>query len=895
MNRRLIGESLPLKLISEESVKEKKIRINQISSIHQWFARRPLTSSRATAYASLIDPPSDEKTAKRIDKTLKDLSMYDNRSNMNVLERARQDILESNGGVLPKVLDPFGGGGAIPLECIRLGCETYSNDYNPVAYVIQKCTLEYPLKYGKVPPGNALEDSKLIKDIKKWSEWIKSEAHKEIGHFFPETKTGSPSVYLWARTIPCQNPRCGATIPLINSYELDRKNGISLYPIVKKKSMEFGIVGGKYGDIPDGYDAKSGTSKDNYVTCPCCCITIKPSDTNQLLRNNPDADQMIAIVERLNKGKRTFRKVTAKDIQTYGSCKEKLDEMRRVFIHKYEIDPIPTEIIETPTGEEYESGKSYWSFNRASMVGQTRWEHLYNTRQKLAIVTLLHKIRHAYDLVLQETNDIEYVKCISCYLGILLDRIVERNSSKLCSWRPDVSTTDHGLTGSVIKRIVYYAEVNPFDKAGLSKVAETVCGGVMQSIKTYGKHAEKVTCGSATRLDYPDEYFDAVFTDPPYYDFVPYSDFSDFYYVWLKRSIGHLFPSIFRTSLSPKRQELVANEDAANGISKNNMSKKDLNIKTKKYYEDGMATAISEMYRVLKPDGILTLVYTHSSLDGWETLIKAIRKSGFVITAAWPLSTETQSRMSAQDTASVQSSIYMVGRKWKREKTGFYTDVKREMFANLGNKLDEFGGEMSRTDYFISAIGFALEWFTKYDEVTDDSGGEISICRMLEDIRQFTIEHKMQQILDARLSVSGLTRLYILYRWMYGDDKAQYDSARKLFQGCGVDMEKYKNIIRKTGNYVQLFGPFERGDPDGIKEDELIDVLHKAVLLRDAGRKDECKQLLHRHGYEGNESFCKTVEAIVKVQERDTQETKRLKAFIEGIGAKPAMTLESFK
>ena len=161
MNRRLIGESLPLKLISEESVNEKSMSVNQISSIHQWFARRPLTSSRSTAYASLIDPSSDGKTFKRIAKTLEDLSIYANKDNLNVLELARRDILESNGGVSPKVLDPFGGGGAIPLECIRLGCETYSNDYNPVAYIIQKCTLEYPLKYGSVSLGTRPEDSKF--------------------------------------------------------------------------------------------------------------------------------------------------------------------------------------------------------------------------------------------------------------------------------------------------------------------------------------------------------------------------------------------------------------------------------------------------------------------------------------------------------------------------------------------------------------------------------------------------------------------------------------------------------------------------------------------------------------------------------------------------------------
>ena len=873
MNRRLIREFLPLQLISKESTTEKNIHHNHISSIHLWFARRPLTASRATAYAALIDPTKVDK--RQANKTLEELSYYKNGENVSLIEKARRHILRSNNMVPPKVLDPFGGGGAIPLECMRLGCETYSNDYNPVAYMIQKCTLEYPLKYGSVPLGTNVKDSKLIRDIQKWAKWIEDEAYNELKEFYPKTKNGVPSEYIWARTIPCMNPKCGAIIPVLTSYLLEKKNNISMYPVVKGKKITFRLVGGKYGDVPPDHDT-GGNSTGNYVTCQCCHNTIKPKDANRLLQQNLN-EQMIVVVERPSKGKKTFATPTTNDIKTYGTCNEKLMEVRRVFIEKHGIDPIPTEPIEMPNGQEYSINGMYWTFNRMSLIGYTKYNHLYNDRQQLALVTLLHKIREVYDKICYE--DKEYAKCIISYLCFAIDKLIAR-FSRMSLWRPTGCYTDHNLSGSTIKKVVWYSELNPFDRAGIHSKTKTVCGSVTQAIKVNSQPIKKITQLSATKLEYPNNYFDAVFTDPPYYDFVPYADFSDYFYVWLKRGLGHVFPDVFKTRLAPKRQELIANSSLT--VGNNGISKKELNLKNKQHYEDSMAEAISEMYRVMKPDGIITLVYTHSSLDGWETLIKAIKRSGFVITAAWPLSTETTSRMSAQGTASIQSSIYMVGRKWKRENVGFYTDVKNDMFANLKIKLKEFSDTLNKTDYFIAAIGFALEWFTKYEKVLEDSGKEVTICRMLEDIRQFTINYKMEELVGSNMPESGLTRLYVMYRWLYGNNSAPYDEARKIFQGCGVTIEEhYNGIIKKQRDKIKLLNPFERGDVDSIPEDDLINVLHKTLLYREVDKTAECNNMLARHGYSKNTVFYDIAAAIVRVQDSETKETRRLKALLE--------------
>ena len=218
MKKRFIEETFPVKEVSAESAREKNIRHGHISTLHIWWARRPLAASRATAYAALTPPPKDIDEWSQKRDFIKDLSKWENSLNPSLIERARKEILEANGGVPPKVLDPFGGGGAIPLEALRLGCETYSNDLNPVAVLIQKCTLEYPQKYGRPTEqpddrmlfGEATKNP-LLEDVKKWGAWVLAEAKKELERFYPEDGDGSiPIGYIWARTIPCQHPSCRA-------------------------------------------------------------------------------------------------------------------------------------------------------------------------------------------------------------------------------------------------------------------------------------------------------------------------------------------------------------------------------------------------------------------------------------------------------------------------------------------------------------------------------------------------------------------------------------------------------------------------------------------------------------------------------------------------------------
>jgi len=318
-NKRFIEASFPVKEVSIESAREKNIRHRHISTLHIWWARRPLASSRATAYAALIPAPENDVEWDKRRQFIIDFSKWENSLNPVLIEKAREDILEANGGKPLKVLDPFAGGGAIPLEALRLGCETYAGEYNPVAVLILKCTLEYPQKYGKV----SKEDEKweelerenrsknpLLEDVKEWGNGVLAEAKKEIGRFYPKENDGSiPVGYIWARTIPCQNPSCNAEIPLMRQFWLAKKENkrVTLKPFVNNGKVEFEIV--ENPDF-DPTDPTKGTVKGAVARCLVCGSTVDANTTRKLFQEGKVSQRMVAVVlHHLKKPESYFRKV----------------------------------------------------------------------------------------------------------------------------------------------------------------------------------------------------------------------------------------------------------------------------------------------------------------------------------------------------------------------------------------------------------------------------------------------------------------------------------------------------------------------------------------------------------------------------------------------------------
>jgi len=397
----------------------------------------------------------------------------------------------------------------------------------------------------------------------------------------------------------------------------------------------------------------------------------------------------------------------------------------------------------------------------------------------------------------------------------------------------------------------------------------------------------QITQFSATSLPYPNNYFDAVFTDPPYYDNVPYSYLSDFFYVWLKRTIGDLYPDLFSTPLTPKSKEVIAELPLLRGMDKEKAKKVVEGIKRSEDFELMLKKSFQEIHRVLKPNGIATIVYTHKSTSGWEVLINSLLDSGLVVTASWPIHTEMKARLRARESAALASSIYFVARKIERKETGWYNEVKEEIKKHIYEKLERLWQEgISGADYFISAIGSAIEIFGKYKKVMDFEGNIIRADKLVDFVREIVTDYAVRQILHNGIAgeLSPLTRLYLLWRWTYQEAKAHFDDARKLAQSTGIDLAKEwnKGFIKKDKEFIKILGPHERDIKEFKNQKELIDVLHSALILWKEGKRKDMKEVLRDSGFGQKDAFYRVAQAISETLPLESKEKKLLDGFLSG-------------
>jgi len=896
-DKRFIEDTFPVREVSQESASEKSVRFGHISTLHIWWARRPLASSRATTFAALIPAPKNETESGKGKDFIAKLSKWQNSLNTVLLGEARASILRANGGKPPKVLDPFAGGGSIPLEAMRLGCETYASDYNPVATLILKSTLEYPQKYsgksskaeyGLVSRGR---NNPLVEDVRKWGNWVLREAEKEIGRFYAEQDDGSiPVGYIWARTIPCQNPSCNAEIPLMRQFWLstNRAKKVALYPIVSGKQVNFKIVGTNREKIPRGFDPKKGTISGATATCLACGSVVDGDTIRELAARKRLGQKMVAIVlHDRDSSEKVFRTADTNDMKLFEEAASHLKDQRNLLVSEWGFDPVPDEPIHTPDNKEYAPGALLYNFTPVMLYGMTKWGDMFNRRQSLALTTFANKIRHVYHLMVNEKNDREYAKAVATYLALGLDRLADY-CSQSCIWAAAGGFVGHTFGRQALPMIWDYFEINPFSGAtGDWLGAIGWISRVIDHCSSIDAPPVQVRQGTATSLPYSDGFFDAVATDPPYYDNVPYSDLSDFFYVWLKRSIAELYPDLFSTPLTPKRDEAIAELPLLRGMDKVQASKLVKGIKTSKHFESMLLQSFKEIRRVLKPGGIAVIVYAHKSTAGWETLVNSLLDSGLVVTGAWPLHTERPGRLRAFESAALASSIYMVARKVDRQATGFYMEVRGDLKTHLNKKLERLWKEgISGPDFFIAAIGSSIEVFGKYDRIIDDEGEVIRADRFLEDIRKIVTDFAVRQVLHNGIAgeINPMTRFYVLWRWAYGEARLEFDDAHKLAQGVGIDLphEWNRGFISKEKEFIKVMGPEERelGDLEGSTE--LIDVLHRVLLLWKKGKSDEVTQVLRESGYGKSDVFYRVAQAISESLTTGSKEKKLLEGFLSG-------------
>ena len=751
MNQRFIEHDLPLAEISEESAREKNIRHGHPSTLHIWWARRPLAASRATTLAALLDDPGPHQPEKRreIKDLIKEIVPWEAVKNGNneAIKRA-QELVDEQYDEPPKVLDPFAGGGSIPLEALRLGSETYASDYNPVAVFIEKATLEWPQKFGvevELPEeeddgGLGMGGKKvnlLAYLVEKWANIILEEAREEIGQFYP-TEMGeglvgkrdvdpnqegwTPVGYLWARTIPCQNPTCNATIPLIKQFWLCKKDNkkLAYRPVVDEGSetIDFELLHGEElrKAMDEGFDPKDATVSRANASCPICGQVTKAEQTRQLAQNGKMGERLVAVVlHHENETGKKYRLATEVDRQSFKKAEAHL---------RKKIDEWPyleSALQDERLAEERRVGNSGF---RVLLYGMTRWKDLFNSRQQLALVTFLEAVRSNYGSVRNDCKsllegtaiDIELdslAKAVMGYLGIVLSKQADYNS-KLCEWANHGEYVGHTFVRKALPMNWDYFELNQVGNTGGDWLAQLEwVTRYLRNSNWEGNAIPQVERNTATDLPHDSNSIDAVITDPPYYDSIAYADLSDFFYVWLKRSVGPHFPDLFSTPTAPKSDEAIMEPQRHGGKESARL-----------FFEDMLSGSFQEMNRVLKPGGTAVVVYAHKTTEGWETMLSGLVDAGLVVTGSWPIHTESGTRLLAAQSAALASSIYMVCRKTEREPLGFWNDIQPEIKQRVEEKLEQFweAGVIRGGDFFISAIGPGMEAYSRYDEVQTYSG-----------------------------------------------------------------------------------------------------------------------------------------------------------------------------
>jgi adenine-specific DNA methylase len=637
-----------------------------------------------------------------------------------------------------------------------------------------------------------------------------------------------------------------------------------MVPNTKEKRVDFEIVG-QNGERID-FDPEEGTVLRANVRCPLCGARMDDDTTRRLFREGKAGQRMVAVVlHHPNRLGKTYRLPTEQDLKAYRAAEQALEEKRQKLWEEWGMDPVPDEPL--PPLETL-------GF-RVQRYGLTRWGDLFNPRQKLALITFAEKVRQAHAQMLSQGADSDFAKAVVTYLALVISRMADFETA-MAAWHPQWEFSTHIFARQALPMNWDYSELNPLAPV-LTGTWKSMFGQILDALAHLTRippveDLPQVKQGSATELPYPDNFFDAVVTDPPYYDNVPYADLSDFFYVWLKRVVGDLYPDLFATPLTPKSQEMVADASKAGGMEE-----------ARRRFEEMLTQSFREIHRVLKPDGIAVIVFAHKTTAAWETIIKALLDAGLYMTASWPIHTEMEARLRAQESAALASSIYMVCRKRTTEEIGDFGEVQEEIRRKLVEKLPEFWRMgIQGADFFMSAIGPAVEAFGKYAKVVKLSGETVSVQELLNFARRVTAEFAVRQILEnGHLgAVDPETQFYLLWRWSYGQKNLEFDEARKLAQARGVDLEllSRKGLVRIQRGITRLLPPEEREHwPE--RPQTMIDALQLAAVLWMRGQEKELDELLE-NTYGHLEAFWQVAQAIAETLPEEEKERRLLHGLL---------------
>lgn len=892
--KRLIEVDLPIARISAHSRREKSIRHGHISTLHIWWARRPLAACRAVICASLWPDPADplcppafrEEAVKHIKAfaaraasgslpdderpklnkeqaelerglspesrarweaiakgtlTLEpnkptdmgmlrfclldfiaDFANWDNSTVPAYLETSRaltSAAHESLGGIpgtKPLVIDPFAGGGSIPLEALRVGADAFASDLNPVPVLLNRVVQQYIPKYGK----------RLAKAVLKSGLGLKDQLENELRRFYPIEADGlSPIAYLWARTIICEGPNCGAHVPLMRTMWLAKKGklGIALHLKCRPghREIEFSIIEQVASGWVEQADHKTtvesphldGTVQRGSATCPCCSYTTPVASVREQLsqRNGGAKDARllaVVLVHPEQKG-RKFRLPNEGDETAFNAS---IDELARIS----DLEQSDPDALSVVPNEEISPNE----LRRISIpiYGMKNWGDLFSPRQALVLTTLSRLIRDA-DL----GDDKEFATAVRSCLALNFGRVADLCNA-LCGWKLDVQCPTHLFARQAIGMVWDFSEsVCLSESSGSWSVMVKRLSKVLLELGS-DWNVGTVAKLSATEHVLPDDSVAAVVTDPPYYDAVPYAHLSDFFYVWQKRMLRDAHPDLFNTELVPKAGEIVV--DRPHKLSQ---SKKDV-----AFYESELQKAFAESRRVLQPSGVATIVFASKSTESWEAILNATVEAGWVITGSWPIDTEMDTRVAAQGQARLASSIHLVCRPREDNSGDLTTAVGewRDVLSELPKRIHEWMPRLTAegvvgADAIFACLGPALEIFSKYSRVEKSNGDAATLREYLEHVWA-AVSTEALALIFKDADASGLepdARLTAMWMWTISggkDDSSgtkdeggklkpsdgytlEFDAARKIAQGLGVHLEQCTSLVEIKGDQAKLF------------------------------------------------------------------------------------------
>ncbi|MBQ1122216.1 DUF1156 domain-containing protein [Streptomyces sp. B15] len=792
--RKLIEVALPLDAINKESAREKSIRHGHPSTLHLWWARRPLAAARAVLFAQLVDDPSarpdlfpteedQDLERKRLFHLIERMVPWEATRDERLMREVREKIAESCGGTPPPVLDPFAGGGTIPLEAQRLGLEAHASDLNPVPVLINKALIEIPPKWaGRAPVAPDAEirgdwsgTSGLAEDVRRYGGWMREEALQRIGGHYPKATLPDGTkaqviAWLWARTVTCPSPACGAQMPLVTTWWLSKKKERPrwLEPKVEGKQVSFKVCDGKDGAKGPSDPPKQGRGAK--FTCLVCRATTSDAYIKEEGTAGRLGATLLATVAE-GKRQRVYVEATA-------------EHVRAAQVER------PENVLE----ERLPKNARWFS---PPLFGLETYQSLFTPRQLLAMTTFSDLVSEARAKVAEDAvaagmtaqDASEYGEAVATYLGLAFSRTADLNNA-IVTWSNGRDQARNLFSRQAIPMAWDFVEVSPFACAA---------GDVLVSVATVGRVVESLSAlegGSAQQGDASKRHYcgAVVSTDPPYYDNIGYSDLSDFFYVWLRRSLGGIYPDVMPTILTPKQPELIASPYRHGGSKE----------KAEQHFERGFVETFTRIREGHLPDFPLTVFYAFKQSEtddvdgtastGWETMLNGLMEAGLSVTATWPVRTERAGRSIGIGTNALASSIVLACRSRPAtaattDRRGFRTSLRQELPAAL-RELQQ--GNVAPVDMAQSAIGPGIAIYSRYAKVTEADGTSMRVRTALAMINEVLAEVLSEQEGDFDMDTRWCIKWFEQFQWergTFGDAETlskAYNTSVRGMEDAGV-------------------------------------------------------------------------------------------------------------